>query len=86
MDGARTADGWRIDGGWRMDDGQQADSERAPDVELCISKMGPEPSNLGPDPSPTFDHRLYLKSVQFLASGAGQVSRSSFLNDECRKS
>ena len=40
-------------------------------------KLGLEPSMLCPDPSKSVDDRLYSHSVQFLASGVRQMSRSS---------
>ena len=45
-------------------------------------KLGPEVCIVGPDPFPTLDYRLQFRPVQFLASGAKQVSRSSSLHNE----
>ena len=44
---------------------------------LFISKLGPGPSTLGPDPSQTLNYGLQMRSVQFWASGVRQVSSSS---------
>ena len=41
-----------------------------------IKNRAPKPSILGPDPSQTLNYTLQLRSVQFLASGVRQVSRS----------
>ena len=49
---------------------------------LINFKIGSEPSMLGPDPSQTFNSMLQFRSVQCLASGVRQVSRSSLLVDE----
>ena len=43
---------------------------------LFYFKLGPEPSILGPDPSQTLKYSLKLRSVQILASGVRQLSRS----------